>query len=124
VKVKDTVYEYSIKLDFLKDTVEQKQSVYKVIGVNDERLCISDRSFTTIKRKKSYRGDKDELFGEVGVFDSHHDRYWDYIKAELYSASPSKKIAYRRMKKALEKFINAKHGRYCDAADVLSRIEV
>ncbi len=124
MKVKDTVYEYSIKLDFYKDTVEQKQAEYKVIGVNNERLCIGDRTFTTIKRKKQYRGDNDELFGEVSVFDSQYKNYWDYIRATLYSASPSKKIAYKRMKKALEKFINTKHGRYCNAMIILNRIEV
>jgi len=124
MKVKDTVYEYTIKFDFLKDRVEQKRCEHKVIGVNEERLCIGDRRFTSIKTKRSYRGDNDKLFNEVVVFDSHYSGCWDYIQATLYSATSSKKIAYKRMKRALEKFIWEKHGRYCNAATFLNQIEL
>jgi hypothetical protein len=124
MKVKDTVYEYTIKFDFLKDRVVQERCEYQIIGINDERMCINDRGFSSIKLKKSYRGDKDELFNDVVVFDSHYEGYWDYIQASLYSATTSEKIAYKRMKRALEKFIQKKHGRYCNAIAFLDKIEL
>jgi hypothetical protein len=126
MKVKDIVYEYSIKLDFVGRKVEQEQKKYSVIGYNMSKLCIDDYNFTSIKHTKSYRGDKDALFNDVSVYDTSG---WaisscDYIKATLYTQTSNEKIAYRRMKKALEKFIYAKHGRYCNAISFLDQIKL
>jgi hypothetical protein len=124
MKVKDKVYHFCINLDFKENKVEQTKKEYTVIGVNDSYLCINDYHFNAIKRKKAYRGDNDGLFNEVSVYQSHFSTYWDYIKADLYTSSPSEKIAYRRMKKALEKFIYEKHGRYCNAISFLDKIQL
>jgi hypothetical protein len=126
MQLKDTVYEYSIKLDFKKDTVEQKQQKHKVIGYNDSKLCVDDYNFTSIKHTKAYRGDSEVLFNEITVFDTSG---WsisscDYIKANLYTQTSNEKIAYKRMKKALEKFIYKKHGRYCNAITFLDKIKI
>jgi len=124
MKAKDKVYYYEIKIDFHKYKLEQKCEEYTVLGVNDLNLVINDREFTAIKRKKRYRGDKETLFNETVVYDSKFGMYWDEIVAYLYTSTTSKKIAYRRLKKALEKFIYDKHGRYCNAIAFLDKIEI
>jgi len=97
MKVKDDVYRYEIKLDFKKDEVIQEKKQFTVIGVNAERLCLDDKSFTSIKYKKSYRSDTDRLFNEVGIVDWTNDRYFDYIFGYLYTSTTSEKIAYKRI---------------------------
>lgn len=62
MKVKDKVYHYEVKLDFLKDKVEQKVEEHKIIGVNAGYIAINDDCFTSIKTKQVYRGDEDTLF--------------------------------------------------------------
>jgi hypothetical protein len=126
MKAKDIVYHYSIRIDFNADKVTQKQNKHVVLGVNSEMLVIDDYRFTTIKHKKSYRGDSDSLFNQVAVFDTSNWRISssDYIESDLYTSSSSTKIAYRRMKKALETFIYKKHGRYCNAILFLDQIKI
>jgi hypothetical protein len=123
MKVKDRVYYYTIKLDFMKDKVIQGVEESKVLGVNSSKLVLDDSDFTVIKYKKLYRSDNEKLFNEVGVFDSHFSTFTDYIFGYLHTSSSSKKIAYKRIKKALEKFIYEKHGRYCNAITMLDKIE-
>jgi len=125
MKAKDTIYHYEIRIDFNANKVTQSQKKHTVLGVNSERLVIDDYRFTTIKHKKSYRGDTDSLFNQVTVFDTSnwHISSSDYIQSDLYTSSSSTKIAYRRMKKALETFIYKKHGRYCNAITMLDKIE-
>lgn len=124
MKVKDKVYHFCIRFDFIKDKVEQTKKEYTVIGVNDRYLCIDDSRFQSIKHTKLYRGDNDKLFNEVLTFQYNFSNWSDYIEADLYTSSPSEKIAYRRMKKALEKFIYEKHGRYCNAISFLNQIKL
>jgi hypothetical protein len=121
MKVKDKVYYFSIKLDFLKNCVDQYKKDYTVIGANSEYVCIDTDDFKSLKTKGIYRGDKAD-FNEVFTWESHWSNSWDYISGTLYTASPSEKIAYRRIKKALEKYIYEKHGRYCNAIDFLDKI--
>lgn len=124
MKVKDTVYKYEIKLDFKTNKVTQEQNQYKVLGVNSLYLVIDNFSFTKMKHKKQYRGDKDE-FNQVSIIDTSN---WgcgsDYIHADLITSTDSAKIAYRRIKKALEKYIYKKHGRYCNAISFLDQIKI
>lgn len=123
MKIGDKIYHYRIKLDFLKDNVEQSIGEHTIIGANNHRICINDEVFTSLKIKGYYRGDKEE-FNSVSTYESKYGGYWDYIQSELYTATPSKKIAYRRMKKSLEKFIYEKHGRYCNAITFLDQIKI
>jgi hypothetical protein len=123
VKVKDKVYFFEIKLDFKNDSVEQTKKEYEVIGINESYMCINDHCFNSLKIKKSYRSDKED-FNVVRIHEMNFSSYWDYIRGYLYTASPSEKIAYRRIKKALEKFIYEKHGRYCNAISFLDKIQL
>jgi hypothetical protein len=70
-----------------------------------------------------YRGDRNE-FNVPYVYESNFSTYWDYIEGSLYTASASQKVAYKRIKKELEKYIYKKHGRYCNAASMLNKIEI
>lgn len=123
MKPKDKLYRFEIKFDFIKNSVEQEKKEYVVIGANDTYVCINDFHFTSLQTKKKYRGDTVD-FNEVSVYQSHFSYSWDYIQGSLYTASPSEKIAYRRIKKALEKFIYEKHGRYCNAISFLDKIVI
>jgi len=110
-------------MDFIKNSVEQTKEEYTVIGANNHYLCIDDSCFTSLKIKGYYRGDKEE-FNTVITYHSNWETSWDYIRANLYTATSSEKIAYKRMKKALEKFIYEKYGRYCNAISFLDKIRV
>jgi hypothetical protein len=123
LKPKDNIYYFEIKMDFTKDKVEQTKREHKVIGANDRYICIDDSLFTSLQTKQYYRGDKVD-FNEIKIYESHSSCLGDYIRAYLYTASPSEKIAYRRIKKALEKFIYEKHGRYCNAISFLDKIQI
>lgn len=122
VKAKDKVYLFSIELDFLKDTVEQKTEEYEVIGVNNEYIAINDNRFTSIKIKG--KEDIDGALKQVSIYQSEFKNYWDYIEGSLYTLNSSKKIAYKKIKKELEKYIQEKHGRYCNAITMLDKIEI
>ena len=126
MKVKDKVFRYTIKLDFSNDKVEKNRKEYEIIGYNDTNLAINDSSFSTIRHTKMYRSDNTVLFNAISVYDTSGWAIssYDYIQADLYTQSSSEKIAYKRIKKALEKFIYKKHGRYCNAISFLDRIEV
>jgi hypothetical protein len=121
MKPKDKIYHFEINFDFIKNSVEQKKTEYTVIGANDTYISINNFNFTSLKHKKIYRGDTID-FNETSVYQSHFSSSWDYIRGALYTASPNDKIAYRRIKKALEKFIYEKHGRYCNAIGLLDKI--
>lgn len=123
LKVKDKVYYYTIKLDFDGNKVEQKREENTALGVNENYLVIDDWQFHSIKHKKIYSFDHDKLFNQVGVFGSQ-SKYSDYIYGYLYTSTSNSKIAYKRIKKALEKFIYQKHGRYCNAISFLDQIKI
>lgn len=124
MKVKDKVYYYEIEINFNKNEVKQTDKEYTVIGVNDSRLCIDDSCFKSIKYKKSYRGDSEKLFNEVCVIDWSNDRYFNFIRGYLYTSTTSKKIAYKRVKRGLEKHIGERYGKYCNAAELLNSINI
>lgn len=123
MKVKDAVYQYIINLDFKANTVKQSQNSHIVIGYNKTNLAIDDLNFSTIRHTKMYQGDTTKLFNEVEIFDFTFAGC-DEIRATLNTQTSSPKIAYKRMKKALEKFIYAKHGRYCNAITFLDQIKI
>jgi hypothetical protein len=79
---------------------------------------------TVVFRGGQYKWTDTVEFNEASVYQSKFSYSWDYIKGTLYTASPSEKIAYRRIKKALEKYIYEKHGRYCNAISFLSQIKL
>lgn len=123
MKVKDSVYYYEIKMDFNKNEVTQKREEHKVIGVNKYNLVIDDLNFTSIRHTKMYRSDE-KLFNSVLVFDHHFEPYWDYIQGYVYTSSSNFKVVYKRIKKAIEKFIYKKHGRYCNTINLLDQIQL
>jgi len=124
MKVKDKVFLYEIKLSFKDDEVTQTKEEYKVIGVNKDRLCIDNRYFTTIKHKKEYRGDKDTMFNEVHIIDWSNNDYFNSIYGQLYTSTSSEKIAYKRIKKALEKHINTRLSKYGNISILLDKIVI
>lgn len=127
MKPKDIVHEFEIRLDFKTNKVTQKCTKYTVLGVNEDRLVINNRYFTVIFYKKPYRGSSEKLFNEVEVIDTSNwntSEYYDYIEGKLYTSTSNYKIAYRRIKKELEKYINKKHGRYCNAITILDQIQI
>lgn len=124
MKVKDKVYLFVIELDFLKDAVIQESKEYEVIGANDKCLAINDEYFTSIgiKTRNDYRfGNK---LDDVGVIQSKYEKYFDYIRGSLYTSNSNEKLAYKKIKKELEKFIQEKHGRYCNAITMLDKIKI
>jgi len=123
MKPKDIVHYYEVKIDFDKNDIFQTHEKYKVLGVNLNKLVIEDDNFTVIKHKKLYRGDFNIVFNQTNINESHFEPYWNYIKCYLYTLSSSEKIAYRRIKKSLEKYIYEKHGRYCNALEFLDKIK-
>ncbi len=127
LNVGDKVYVYEIKLDFKENRVEQTKLEHNIIGVNKERVCIDNCYFTSIKTKKDYRGDTDTLFNQIGIIDTSKwgwCDYADYISGTLYTTNSSNKVAYKRIKKELEKYINEKISRYGVAIELLEKIDL
>jgi hypothetical protein len=125
MKVGDKVYYFEIKLDFKNDCVNQSKQEFNVAGVNEEYVCIDNYNFTSIQLKKRYSSDKEkELFNNANAWEMRFSTYWDYIQGFLYTTCSSEKVAYKKVKKALEEFIFEKHGRYCNAISFLDKIKI
>jgi len=124
MNLNDTVHFYTIKLDFKDNKVEQQATEQKVIGINDTYLAIDDLRFTSIKHTKLYDTDKDTLFNDVSVSVLHFANWCDEIRAVLYTSECNPKKAYKKIRKALEKFIYTKHGRYCTGISLLEQIRL
>ncbi len=124
MKVKDKIYLFVIELDFLKDAVIQELKEYKIIGVNSKCIAINDEYFTTISTdsKTNYR--LHEEYNKVSIIQSKYEKIFDYIRGSLYTSDSSNKSAYKRIKAELEKYIQEKHGRYCNAVTMLDKIEI
>lgn len=123
MKKKDKVYEYEIKIDFLKDEVKQTKEEHSIIGANKNYICLDTLNFKSLKIKPSYSGDTID-FEAVNTFESKYSNMWDYMMATLFTSEPDEKIVYKKMKDALENFIYEKHGRYCNAATFLDKINI
>lgn len=124
MQVGDKVYVYEVKLEFSKNKVEQIESQYNIIGINEYYLCIDDNRFSSIKRRKQYSGDTDKLFNQISIIDMTGFSTLDYITGVLRTTQNSKVHAYKRIKKELEKYINKKLSRYGGAIKLLDEIKI
>lgn len=122
MKVNDKVYRYEIKLNFKDDSVEQEKTENKIIGINENYLCVDSFMFMTIKYKAVYKGDNDTLFNEVNIVDYTDNNYLNYLYGYVYTTVTDEKLAYAVIKKALEKHINKKLGKYSKVAILLDKI--
>jgi hypothetical protein len=118
----DKVYKFDIVLDFLKNEVSQERKEHSIIGINDERLVINDRQFTTLELKKTRYNDHKTIIRKVYVWHSHYGNYWDSVKAVFYTTNNSEKIAKKTMKKQIEKFMYEKFGKYAMQTSMIDRI--
>ncbi len=109
-KVGDTVYSYMIELNFSKGVAEQEVKEYKILGVNENNLCIDSFYFNTFRYKPLYRGEKTD-FNKPSIVDMT-DVYCDYIRCYLYTTDNNKSKSFARVKEKLEEYINERVGRY------------
>jgi hypothetical protein len=121
MKTGDKVFYYEIEIDFMGNNVKQAKEEHKIVAVNSHYLCIDNNDFTSIKHTKWYSGDVDTLFNEVRTYEMKYT-FTNKIFAELYTSSSNDKVAYRRMKKQIEKFIDKNYGCYLDFIGYLDRI--
>lgn len=124
MQVNDKIYIYKIRLDFKEDKVEQSRSHHKVIGVNDCKLVIDDRNFTTIKLQKDYSGDRDKLLNEVLIIDFTDEDCFNFIEGVLRTTESKRDNGYQEVKEELEKYVNKKLSRYGGAVELLKEIEI
>lgn len=121
--IKTPVYYFEIMLDFKTNKVETKKESYSVIGTNDDYFAINDRHFSTLQYKPKKYGLATN-FRKVETHHSKMDPYWDYIQGHIYTHNSSENIAQRAIKKAVEKFLYEKFGRYCKGIDLLNSLKV
>lgn len=119
MKKGDTVYHFSLAVDFIKDEVRFGISEHKVIGVNDKRIVIDDADFTRLDFKESRIND---VFERVGGYHFNCLSYYDEIKVNYYSANDNEKTAKTAMKKWAEEFMYEKFGRYSSKQFLLDKI--
>lgn len=115
------VYCFEIKLDFKKDTVTTQDKGFKIIGTNEECFVINDQRFTTL----SYKISKYSIYTDFRKVSVHHFNclsYYDEVTGTLYTHNPSKKIAFKAIKKSMEKFLYDKYGKYCQGVSLLKSI--
>jgi hypothetical protein len=118
----DKIYKFEITLDFLKSEVNQNRTENSVIGINDERLVMNDKQFTTLELKKTRYNDHQTIIRKVCVWHSHYGTYWDKVDAVFYTTNNSEKIAKKTMKKQIEKFMFEKFGKYAMQTSMIELI--
>lgn len=121
--IKYPVYSFSIKIDFKDNKVSTEEKTYEVVGTNEEYFVINDHYFTTLCYKPSEYNTR-ENFRKVHVHHFNCLQYWDYVEGQIYTHNSSKKIAQKAIKKALEKFLYDKYGRYCLGIDLLDTLKL
>lgn len=124
LKIGDKVYTYEIELDFEKDKIKISKYENHVIGINEYRLCIDNKTFTSIKYRKQYKDDKDKLFGDVIIVDFTKFINFDCIIGTLYTTQADEKIAYKKVKDELEEYIYKNFGRYSKATKLLDSLNI
>lgn len=122
LEIGQEIYKYKITLDFIKNEVSKDIESNKVIGLNQYRLCLDDYSFTRIDlEKKSYNSNC--VLENAACNHCKLSNYYDEITGTIYSSKKDEKKQYLKIKKALEKYIQQKFGRYV-ASDLLDKLEI
>lgn len=122
LEIGQEIYKYKITLDFKKNEVSRDIGSNKIIGLNQHKLCLDDYSFTRVDLKK-------ESYNSNYVLENatcHHcklSNYYDEITGTIYSSKKDEKKQYLKIKKALEKFIQEKFGRYA-GTDLLDKLDI
>lgn len=122
MQIGDKVYVYEIKLDFNKNKVEQLCNCHQIIGVNKYKFVIDDLSFTAMNREKAYKDDR--VLNQVLFVDFTDWKDFGYLTGILRTMESNKKVAYKKVKRELEKYINKKLIRYGGATQLLNEIVI
>jgi hypothetical protein len=119
----DTIYYFKIIVDFLKNEARTEIEEYKILGINDKHLVLDDYSFTCLDLKK----ESCNIHAVLNTPSSYHFKlleYHDEIQTSLYTLGKNRKRAFSKIKKATEKYIYEKFGRYCNGIEILNDLEV
>lgn len=122
------IYKYDI---VLKDdgTVAKEKEVFTVVAVGDSRFNGIE---TVIRNAHGFRilQDKEDkhtihtVLNVPKVFKMEWIHQPNELRGYLYTYNSNDKVGYRRVKKALEKFIKAKYGKYTMFSNGLEELGV
>lgn len=117
----DKIYHYEVKIDFVKQTVNQTKRDHTLIGLNKDYGVFDDYSFTKARLTKKGGYKSDVVFDEPRAYEFKIYSY-NEVTGYIYSTIENDKKMYSKIKKQLEKFIDEKYGCYCNGRNLTSQI--
>lgn len=125
----DKIFKFSIELKG-NGIIQKDLKAYEVLGskesdLYEELIVLDDDSYTTLQTKEEkYR--MHSLYGKAICYEMKWNcsSLIDYITGQLYTNNPNEKVAYKSIKKAMNKFINDKYGKYGNYINLLEKIEI
>jgi hypothetical protein len=118
----DIIYRFEIKIDFKKNIISTDSKELKVLDSNEKIFVLKDSQFTRIQ----YKIEKNPLnscFKKVTIHRFDFQPYYDELNGFMFTQYPSKKIAYKAIKRELRKWMYEKYGKYCKGVDLLNTID-
>ena len=120
MKIGDTVYFFEVEILRECAKINETSEQYKIIGLNENRLCIDNKDFKTIKHTKLYNSDSDMIFNNVIICDWLYDSYIKKLYATLYTSNSSNKTAFKRLYKEIQKHVAEKYGVYSEISKAVT----
>jgi hypothetical protein len=123
----DLIHYFNIKI-YESGKVKKENKSYSVVACKEnesygELIVIDSYAYTIIQTKKE-KYTSNQILNESSCYEMRIGiKYDNYINGYLYTTNPSQKIATKRIKKELEKFINEKYGRYSNYKIKLDEIQ-
>lgn len=123
-KTGDLIYKFILKIDYKEDKTTFTCSELKVLDSNEKIFVLKDNDFTRIQYKQEKSYNPHSCFKIVSIHHHNFQPYFDYVQAQVYTQFPSKKIAFKNIKKKLELWIYKEYGRYCKGIELLNSFEI
>lgn len=122
-KVGDNIYNYEIEIDFLKNRVVANTNQCKLLGINDNYIVLDDSKFTVLDIKKA-EFNTHNVFNKTKCYHFKIGSFEDKIVSNISTINNNKKAVFNSMKKAIEKYINKKFGKYCGGIELLNTLKI
>ncbi|SHJ53365.1 hypothetical protein SAMN02745163_02084 [Clostridium cavendishii DSM 21758] len=128
IKSGDLMYYFNIELDetgLVKTIVKTYPIIATKEKFEDNQIMVIDNLNYTTLQTKDEKYSTHTIFNKVRCYEmNYHSRgLKDSVTGYLYTTNSNKKVAITKIKKAMEKYLKDKYGKYGNFIELLNKIE-